>query len=397
MDDELKEKLHNILQACRVHRPLPYIMMLSPWKVMKLTKIAEGSYGEIYLVKNADGSERILKIIGVYGSPRDDPTRTLDFEDAVGDVICTKKMEHGEDNQISSSITRIKNRASLILSKYNELNRKATLSERTKTAPLKKSSMSNQLVHEERPRFGLISATIVDPPFTPDGPSNYFSADVDTLQVVVDPWGSIWTTLGINDSDQSLRNLFIVVDRSTLSASSVKRLANQRLHLGRNEVSDWLDARHSTFVRLGVNEPLVLQLKYKRQLFRRLFVATHALHVLGERKKQDLRVLFLSKLTEPGVFQAPNFPKAFSIDLVKGKAPKRLVDAWQRFQDNPNTEATYHFRPDRYTPESLFLIMELENCGDNLPSTAAVDFLHHENSPKWARVEPSILGAEGRR
>ncbi|GFX48903.1 HTH_38 domain-containing protein [Trichonephila clavipes] len=40
-----------------------------------------------------------------------------------------------------------------------------------------------------------------------------------------------------------------------LSASSVKRLANQRLHLGRNEVSDSLDARHSTFVRLGVNEP----------------------------------------------------------------------------------------------------------------------------------------------
>ncbi|GFT33089.1 hypothetical protein TNCV_4368101 [Trichonephila clavipes] len=39
-----------------------------------------------------------------------------------------------------------------------------------------------------------------------------------------------------------------------LSASSVKRLANQRLHLGRNEVSDWLDARHSTFVRPGVNE-----------------------------------------------------------------------------------------------------------------------------------------------
>ncbi|GFW62941.1 c2H2-type domain-containing protein [Trichonephila clavipes] len=45
---------------------------------------------------------------------------------------------------------------------------------------------------------------------------------------------------------------------SRLSASSVKRLANPRLHLGRNEVSDWLDARHSTFVRLGVNEPLRL-------------------------------------------------------------------------------------------------------------------------------------------
>ncbi|GFX57348.1 nibrin [Trichonephila clavipes] len=39
-----------------------------------------------------------------------------------------------------------------------------------------------------------------------------------------------------------------------LSASSVNRLANQRLQLGRDEVSDWLDARPSTFVRLGVNE-----------------------------------------------------------------------------------------------------------------------------------------------
>ncbi|GFV10758.1 hypothetical protein TNCV_1755961 [Trichonephila clavipes] len=28
-----------------------------------------------------------------------------------------------------------------------------------------------------------------------------------------------------------------------LSVSSVERLANQRLHLARNEVSDWLDAR----------------------------------------------------------------------------------------------------------------------------------------------------------
>ncbi|GFX04542.1 hypothetical protein TNCV_900701 [Trichonephila clavipes] len=42
-----------------------------------------------------------------------------------------------------------------------------------------------------------------------------------------------------------------------LSASSVKRLANQRLHLGQNEVSDWLDARHSALItspesRIGV-------------------------------------------------------------------------------------------------------------------------------------------------
>ncbi|GFV14713.1 hypothetical protein TNCV_2586861 [Trichonephila clavipes] len=34
-----------------------------------------------------------------------------------------------------------------------------------------------------------------------------------------------------------------------------QRRANQRLHFGLNEVSDWLDAKHSTFVRLCVNEP----------------------------------------------------------------------------------------------------------------------------------------------
>ncbi|GFT99011.1 hypothetical protein TNCV_3793911 [Trichonephila clavipes] len=27
----------------------------------------------------------------------------------------------------------------------------------------------------------------------------------------------------------------------------------------------------------------------------------------------------------------------------------------------------------------------------------AVDFLHHENPPTWARVEPANLGAEGQR
>ncbi|GFT60880.1 hypothetical protein TNCV_3616051 [Trichonephila clavipes] len=34
------------------------------------------------------------------------------------------------------------------------------------------------------------------------------------------------------------------------SASSVERLANQRLHLRRDEVSDWLDAQRSTLTAL---------------------------------------------------------------------------------------------------------------------------------------------------
>ncbi|GFV40435.1 uncharacterized protein LOC103524116 [Trichonephila clavipes] len=52
-------------------------------------------------------------------------------------------MPHEEKDQISSSITHIKNLTSFTSSKYNELNEQATLSECAKTAPLKKYSMPN--------------------------------------------------------------------------------------------------------------------------------------------------------------------------------------------------------------------------------------------------------------
>ncbi|GFV10737.1 uncharacterized protein TNCV_1755751 [Trichonephila clavipes] len=48
------------------------------------------------------------------------------------------KMACGEEDQISSSITLIKNLTSLTSSKYNELNGQATLSEWTKTRSTKK-------------------------------------------------------------------------------------------------------------------------------------------------------------------------------------------------------------------------------------------------------------------
>ncbi|GFU62719.1 uncharacterized protein TNCV_1518981 [Trichonephila clavipes] len=47
-------------------------------------------------------------------------------------------MEHGEEDQILSSINHIKNLTLLVSSKYKELNGQVTLSEGTKTAPLKK-------------------------------------------------------------------------------------------------------------------------------------------------------------------------------------------------------------------------------------------------------------------
>ncbi|GFW46497.1 hypothetical protein TNCV_4811841 [Trichonephila clavipes] len=61
-----------------------------------------------------------------------------------------RKMERDEEDQILSSINHIKDLTFSTSSKYNELNGQATLSEWTKTAPLKKSSMPNQLAHEER-------------------------------------------------------------------------------------------------------------------------------------------------------------------------------------------------------------------------------------------------------
>ncbi|GFV32975.1 transposable element Tcb1 transposase [Trichonephila clavipes] len=61
-----------------------------------------------------------------------------------------RKMERGEKYQISSSINHTKNLTLLTSSKCNGLNGQVTLSEWTKIAPLKKSSMPNQLAHEER-------------------------------------------------------------------------------------------------------------------------------------------------------------------------------------------------------------------------------------------------------
>ncbi|GFX53406.1 hypothetical protein TNCV_2946451 [Trichonephila clavipes] len=72
--------------------------------------------------------------------------RTI-FSDVQASVL---KTERGEEDQISSSINHVKNLTSLTSSKYNELKGLDTLSECTKTALVKKSSMPNQMAHEER-------------------------------------------------------------------------------------------------------------------------------------------------------------------------------------------------------------------------------------------------------
>ncbi|GBO20960.1 hypothetical protein AVEN_114041-1, partial [Araneus ventricosus] len=91
MDENFSRKIESVLQACRLQRPLPYSLVFPSWGFESVKKIAEGAYGEIYTVKNRlDSSERVLKTVGVYGSPRDDPHLSLEFENAVSDVICSK-------------------------------------------------------------------------------------------------------------------------------------------------------------------------------------------------------------------------------------------------------------------------------------------------------------------
>ncbi|GFW26664.1 hypothetical protein TNCV_2850541 [Trichonephila clavipes] len=60
-----------------------------------------------------------------------------------------RKRERDEGEQILSSVD-IKNLTFFTSSKYNELNGQVTLSEWTKTTPLKKCSTPNQLAYEER-------------------------------------------------------------------------------------------------------------------------------------------------------------------------------------------------------------------------------------------------------
>ncbi|GFU68525.1 hypothetical protein TNCV_1989751 [Trichonephila clavipes] len=44
-------------------------------------------------------------------------------------------------------------------------------------------------------------------------------------------------------------------------------------------------------------------------------------------------------------------------------------------------------KPNRHSRDLLHAVYDM----------AAVDFLHHENPPTWAGVEPATLGAEGQR
>ncbi|GFV05053.1 glycine dehydrogenase [Trichonephila clavipes] len=59
-------------------------------------------------------------------------------------------------------------------------------------------------------QFGFLKAAIVDNPCAPHGPQNYFSYDVDPLQVIIDPWGSTETTLGIMACRIDLRRFRIL-------------------------------------------------------------------------------------------------------------------------------------------------------------------------------------------
>ncbi|GFW46652.1 hypothetical protein TNCV_1937211 [Trichonephila clavipes] len=76
------------------------------------------------------------------------------------------------------------------------------------------------------------------PTFTPHGPPNYFLAGVDPLEVVVDPWGSIWTTLGNTALDvPALLRLFAFPARHR-HALLAKDLVTWQAMVGRHILED---------------------------------------------------------------------------------------------------------------------------------------------------------------
>ncbi|GFS70321.1 hypothetical protein TNCV_2012322 [Trichonephila clavipes] len=74
------------------------------------------------------------------------------------------------------------------------------------------------------------------------------------------------------------------------SHQSCQRRANQRPCLARDKVSDWLDARHSTFVRLGVKEPLVTNFFFFCNRWRQEHVSSGVRHL---KSKAGRKVGFL--------------------------------------------------------------------------------------------------------
>ncbi|GFW30475.1 hypothetical protein TNCV_454131 [Trichonephila clavipes] len=78
-------------------------------------------------------------------------------------------------------------------------------------------------------------------------------------------------------------------------------------------------------------------------------------------------------------------------------ARKNFILACLHPQRSPTREAvcrssgkTRHGAYLKYTQNIV-----LQHQGED--PTATVDFLHHENPPTWAGVEPAALGAEGQR
>ncbi|GFS94969.1 hypothetical protein TNCV_4202131 [Trichonephila clavipes] len=88
----------------------------------------------------------------------DDPSLVLGLSESVrchgpGQALLTNegvKMERGEEDQISSSITHKRNLLSLTSSNYNELNGQVTLLEWTKTPPLTVSLQCSTNWHSEK-------------------------------------------------------------------------------------------------------------------------------------------------------------------------------------------------------------------------------------------------------
>ncbi|XP_035227934.1 uncharacterized protein LOC118200122 [Stegodyphus dumicola] len=83
------EEFENAAKFCDVHMNVKFSFAIPFWQQMYATKVAEGSYGEIYSFRHVDGSCRVFKCIPVDGQHPLKSTPNITLSSAIPDIVCS--------------------------------------------------------------------------------------------------------------------------------------------------------------------------------------------------------------------------------------------------------------------------------------------------------------------
>lgn len=90
----------DILRSYNVNLTNNFSTAIPFWKQVTATKIAEGSFGEVYTVRHADGTCRILKCVAIDGQHPYDDSTNITISMAMPDIVCSvclSKLTEGPD------------------------------------------------------------------------------------------------------------------------------------------------------------------------------------------------------------------------------------------------------------------------------------------------------------